>query len=384
MDTEEPIKKSTARRWYAPRRWWAIAGVVIVGATAVLTLALAKSPTIATRIARRPNNSTVANAVGSGYLADESNAAFFIQWTRSGNNLSGTAQAESLSGSAPNEVVASSTISVEGQVHGSTITLSFNNGSTVFGTLSGGSFTVNFPQSDGSLAPVTFTSASAVQFNQALSALQRAVGNANISAATAETIASEQQSIDNVAAAVEQDLAGLKAGDESLSNDVGSFANDLAQANTDLGTTVQGEKLVITESENGTNPIQVCSDSITVGSDLITVSSDGDTVSSTADSVESDVSSLRSGISGLQQDFSQLQSAQALQPSYIDGAPSQSEVSQAIATAQSEVAAAIASANAAINQVNSYETQAYNDAVAAAQSGNCAGPASPYIQPTIS
>jgi hypothetical protein len=66
-----------------------------------------------------------------GYLAKEIGAVVFIQWTQSGNNLSGSAQVEALSGSPPNQSVSTNTISVSGQLEGSTITLSFNGGTKV-------------------------------------------------------------------------------------------------------------------------------------------------------------------------------------------------------------------------------------------------------------
>ena len=77
------------------------------------------------------------------------------------------------------------TITVTGQLQGSTIALSFNGGTEVFGTLSDGSFAVNFPQPDGSLGPITFHSATASDFNQALSALQGNTGSVNSQAAAA-------------------------------------------------------------------------------------------------------------------------------------------------------------------------------------------------------
>ena len=328
-------------------------------------------------------NNPVPNAVGAGYLANESGAVAFIQWTQSGQNLSGTAQVETLSGYPPNQSVSTDTISVSGQFSGSTIRLSFNGGATVFGTLSGGSFTVNFPQTDGSLAPVTFTAATATQFNQALAVLRGHTGSANQNAAEAETDTSEQQSIDKWASSVEGDISGITQDTGTLSSDLGGFTQDLATAKGDLATVAGEEQTVVTESQNGTDNDQVCDDSDTVQDDADTVGDDGDTVSDTADTVETDLSRLRGDISGIQQDFASLQNAQAQQPSYRDNAPSQDGVNQAVAAANAAIAAALNTANDDIAQVNAYETQAYNDAVAAAQAGNCAGPATQYTQPNI-
>jgi hypothetical protein len=88
-------------------------------------------------------------------------------------------------------------------------------------------------------------------------------------------------------------------------------------------------------------------------------------------------------LSGIGQDFSSLQSAQAQRPGYSYGAPTQAAVNQAAAAAQSAVTAALATANAAITQVNAYQVDAYNDAVAAAKAGSCAGPATQFVQPSL-
>jgi hypothetical protein len=375
------VRPEPKRNWYARRGWWAIGAVIVVVAAVVGAVALAGSST--GNAGLNSKRGATQNAVGSGYLAKESEAIVFIQWNQSGKNLSGSAQVEALSGDPPNQSVSTDTISVSGQINGSTITLSFNDGAKVFGTLSGGTFTVNFPQRDGSLAPVRFTAATASQFNNALTALQGNTGSANESAAAAQAVASEEQSIDKAAQAVEGDISGLSV-TQNLSSDLGEFSADLAQARTDLGTVAQDEQTVITESHNGTDPDQVCSDSDTVQSDADTVGSDGDAVSSTADSVEGDISSLRDDITGLQQDFVTLQRAQSQQPSYNDGAPSQAAVNQAVAAADAAIKSALNTANGDIGQANSYETQAYNDAVAAAQAGSCARPATQEMQPAIS
>lgn len=383
MDASPP-DNPVSKKWYSPRRWWAIPVAILVGISIVAAVVFAQPDVNTPGSIQSANQRSVPNAVGSGYLAKETGAVVFIQWSQSGNNLSGSAQVEALSGSPPNQSVSTNTISVSGQLEGSTITLSFSGGTKVFGTLSGGAFTVNFPQSDGSLAPVTFTAATATQFNQALANLQGNTGSSNQSAAQAETVASEQQLIDKAAAAVKADISNLENDSGTLASDLGGFSHDLAQAQTDLATTAQAERIVITESKNGTDPNQVCSDSDTVQSDADTVGSDGDAVSSTADSVAGDISTLRSDISGIQPDFAYLWGAQSRQPSYRDGAPSQSAVNQAMAAAQAAIASALNTANSDIVEVNRYETQAYNDAVAAAQAGKCSPPATQYTQPTIS
>ena len=385
-------EESPKRPWYRPRWWWSIpAAIIVIGAvTGALVIGArspAKSPANARSVAKRSSAGSTGNtgsgAVGTGYLATGSGYVVFIQWTTSGDSLSGTAQETTLNGSPPNSSVNTQTISLSGTFTGSTIALRFNDGAEVFGTLSGGSFTVNFPQSDGALAPITFTTATAKQFNQALSRLQGKTGSANQSAAAAQAIAKQRSTIDTEARAVAEDISGIGSDQTQLSNDLGGFSSDLATMKSDLATVASQEQAVITESQNGTDPNQVCDDSNTDGDDANTVGDDGNSVSDTANSIETDISTLRGDVTTLNSDFSGLQSAQAQQPSYSDGAPTSKAVASAVASAQAAIAAALNEANGAIGQANSYEQQATADATAAAQAGNCSGPATQYTQPTI-
>lgn len=376
------------KKWYTRPRWWVLiaAVVLIAGATGVL-VALHGSGNPSTKAATGGAGASTAStgqpAVGNGYLANEPGAVVFIQWTESGTDLTGSAQVETLSGSPPNQTVHTDTLTVSGQLQGSTITLSFNGGTEVFGTLSGGSFTVNFPQTDGSLAPVTFSSATAAQFNQALAELQGNTGSADSQAAAADQLAAERAAIDRASSEVSSQLSGLQSDVSSMNSSLGAFSAQLGQEQADLATEAALEQQVITESQNGTDNNQVCSDADTVASDGDTVDSDGDSVSSDADTTESDVTGVRNDIGNLQGAATALQNAQAALPSYDDGAPTQSTVNQTIASAQQAISSAIGTANTAIAQANGYENQGYQDAQGAASAGNCAAPAQPYTQPTI-
>lgn len=400
MDTTEPVPpvvpgpgggpaaETKTNHWYAKKTLWipVLVGVVLIGGLAAVLVNLRSSSNSTSPASVSGTTSTVPGqgAVGTGYLATDSGDVIFIQWTQSGTSVNGTAEVDTLSGTPPNQSVSTKTINVTGQLQGSTITLSFNGGTEVFGTLSGGSFTVNFPQTDGSLAPVTFTSATATQFNQALAALQGTTGAVNSQAAAANQLAAEKAAIDRASAAVSSDINGLSQDVSSLSGSLGPFTKDLGQAQNDLAATAKLEQQVIGEAQGGTDPNQVCSDSDTVGSDADTVGSDGDTVSSDADNTESDATTVRTDIANLQQAFASLQNAQSQLPSYSDGAPTQDSVNQAVGAAQQTLTSTLATANGYITQVNGYQAQAYQDAQGAAQAGDCAGPATLATQPSIS
>ena len=122
---------------------------------------------------------TTAPPVGSGYLATTATRLIFIQWNQVGTDVAGVAQLDTLQNRPPNETISVKTTTVSGQINKSTISVNFQGVVEVFGTMSGGGFILDFPQPDGSLAPVAFRRASASDYNKALTLLKAQVSNAN-------------------------------------------------------------------------------------------------------------------------------------------------------------------------------------------------------------
>ncbi len=116
----------------------------------------------------------------------------FIQWTDNNGELSGSAQEVWTDGQAPDMEATNETFNVLGTLNGSAITLTFDRGAQVFGTMSLDGFTVDFPQNDGTLAAVTFESTSAAQYNDAVTNLDQQVDEANQVAENVEAQAQQQ------------------------------------------------------------------------------------------------------------------------------------------------------------------------------------------------
>jgi hypothetical protein len=127
-------------------------------------------------------STTAAPPVGAGYLAITSSSVIFIQWNQAGTTATGVAQIANVQGHAPSETIAVKTATATGQLIGSNASVNFEGVTEVFGTTSGGGFVLDFPQPDGSLAPVTFRRASAQDYNDALAALRDQVNRANAAA----------------------------------------------------------------------------------------------------------------------------------------------------------------------------------------------------------
>lgn len=208
----------------ATRGWWPPGWQLAIVAVAVLLVAAGGvylGTTSPTSSRSRPlaggSPATTLAPVGEGYLASGNGYVDFIQWNDNNGRLSGTAQTVTTKGQPPNMSTSSNTLSLTGTLSDLSISISFSGDPTTSGTMAGGSFVLNFPQTNGTLAPVTFASASARQFNVAVNSLSQQVAQANQSEANAQALQQEQQKIGNDAASVNSDISGLA--DRSLFSD---------------------------------------------------------------------------------------------------------------------------------------------------------------------
>jgi hypothetical protein len=135
-----------------------------------------------------PTSTTLAPPVGSGYLATTASSVIFIQWNQTGAATAGVAQMANVGGQPPHQTIAVKTTTTTGQINGSSAYVDFQGVTQVFGKTAEEGFVLDFPQPDGSLAPVTFRKASAQDYNNALAALRTAVESANTVAPSTTSI----------------------------------------------------------------------------------------------------------------------------------------------------------------------------------------------------
>ena len=124
-------------------------------------------------------DTTLGPPVGSGYLATTPSSVIFIQWSQTGTETAGVAQMAKVEGRPPNQTIAVKTTATTGQISGSDAYVDFQGVTQAFGRTTDGGFVLDFPQPDGSLAPVTFQKATAQDYNNALAALRAGVASAN-------------------------------------------------------------------------------------------------------------------------------------------------------------------------------------------------------------
>ena len=112
----------------------------------------------------------------------------YIEWENDNGSLTGSERAVVAEGTELSEgsinqsadmTTTATTVGVAGSLHGSALSVSFGDQPPVLGTTSGRNFTLNAPQSDGSLAPIVFKPASVDQFNAAVATLDDRVQSQN-------------------------------------------------------------------------------------------------------------------------------------------------------------------------------------------------------------
>lgn len=380
-----------------PLRWiWAAAAataLVAGGAVAVITNSTKGGVrrVSASHSALSTTTTTAPSAVGSGYLATGSGYAAFIQWNRQASGgVSGTLQLATTSGQPPSEQRSTDTISVLGSIHGSSISVSFDGHPQTFGTITNGSFTLDLPQTDGSLGAVTFNRATASDFNLALSRLSTSVQGANQAAAAA---AAQQQAAQAAAAAQQKaekrllnDAQTLGSDVQSLS-DVSSLQQGVSQVQAALNkeasylaATKAAEQKVLAEAGSASQSTTCYDASQGVAYDasqeVAYEASQGVEYAAQQD-VGYAVGQFNSLLAQTQSDLQQLHRDEQALPSFpASGAPSDAAVVQAEAEVNSAISSAVATSNAAIDQANGYVTTAYQYVSTAYQAGNCGQPPS--------
>lgn len=347
---------------------------VAVGAIVVGGLALAgcssgvASPTSG---ASRPPHSGGSASIGSGYLATNSAEVTFIQLTQNGHDLNGTEDDAIVSGSAPDAQINTSSVSVVGSLKGTGVTLSFNGSNPQFGRLGSGTLSIEVPQSDGSLANITFHEATVAQYNVALNNLRSGISTDDSRAAN---IQAQQHQIDQAAATAAQDVNSLAGA--NFSGDLQQLQNDASGMQADLSTEQSDYSQFQSDLANNNQFGQACTD---VGGTLNaelggTIAGQmGGVVVPHVQQLQSDINGVRQLIQSAPGAVQAYQSAQAKLPSY-QPPDSVGDLASATSKAQGVIASAVSQANSAIGQINGYVVEAGQLAAQANQSANCNEP----------
>jgi hypothetical protein len=201
-----------------------------------------------------------------------SNAAIFVEWTRSGGQLSGELHQALLVGSGSTEQVSSQSEAFTGTVSGNSVTLSLNQGlgsvTNLTSTLDGQQLELNYPGEDGGLITIEMAPGGPSGFNSDLANLQGQAGKAQNQAAQQQAAQQQANSVASDAQAVSNDLITLQSSERDASG-TGSVAGDLTQMRKDLGQTGTDLQHVLHEAGH-TDVDTLCTDADTVSSDYDT------------------------------------------------------------------------------------------------------------------
>ena len=268
----------------------------------------------------------------------------FLEYIESKGWLSGSFYDDTASGTPPNESVDNETGGFTGTASQGQLTMNFSNKpSTIFGTLAGGTMTLEEPQSDGSLTEVTLIRATPSKYDKMLNWLESSVNQANAIATQeeqqAQALQQQQQQIDQDAATVSSDESALQDDESALQSDLNSPSSDLAATQSDL----KQEKSDYTteQSDLKTSPSNACGDADNVGGDDQNALGDQENLQADLNDNGSDRSTLQGAIKTLSGDWSTYESAQQGLPSYTPqgGAQTRSAEAEAIGAGNQAVSA---------------------------------------------
>ena len=233
-----------------------------------------------------------------GYLASGSSYVLFIQFTNTNGTLVGEwNEADVVTNTYTNMLqVTPIHTSFTATLNGTQFNLNVND-RTYAGSFNGNNVTIEFPQQDGTLAPITLTPASIDDYNTAISNLQDNVNQENQNAAaaqaTASTLAATATATTDEQNKLASNVSNINGAIQQLTSDA-DFSSILKQYSDEITQMQQDYQHEQSDANGG------CSNYGTVGADDGTVQSDNGTVESIDGSLQAQTSSLENDLSNVQ------------------------------------------------------------------------------------
>lgn len=293
------------------------------------------------------------------YICSGSSQATLLQWTDDNGDLSGTYTYSYLTGTAPQEQVSSSNGNLSGTLNGTAITLDIGFQQPMYGSLSGGTLTLNVPQSDGSYQPGTCTSGTLSAWNSVVSGFDTQASGDNSNEVQASASASQASANAAAEQQAQTDMGTLQG--LSLSSDLSKLSSDLTQTSNDLAA----EKTAAAAGPNadGGDCYNLEENVDYDAQENVEYDAQEDLGYDLQENLVPDISSGRQDISAFQSDLSNLQGI---------GLSAPAGAQAAITAAENTISNAVSMANADISQENGFVSQAWSVANSIA-TGSCAG-----------
>jgi hypothetical protein len=270
----------------------------------------------------------------TGYLNKTNDSAIFLQFTQKNGQITGSIQDFERTNDTPPSI-RSFNEAMTGTENSSSLTITisyFGMTQSFTGTDNGNTLNLAFPQQDGSMQTVTFTSASINDYNQAVSAIRAQVtkedvlyhnNQATVTAnqateqavtdnqdATATAVANEQQAVSADNTQVRNDMQTLKSDSNTLTSfsetdTLNGYANDWQTMQNDYATEQKDANNGCGESNINADQVQTDADQVDTDKDQI--DTDDDQFNSDTDQYNNDLQPVNTDITQLKQDWAQLQ-----------------------------------------------------------------------------
>ena len=233
-----------------------------------------------------------------GYLASGSSYVLFIQFTNTNGTLVGEwNEADVVTNTYTNMLqVTPIHTSFSALLNGTQFNLNVN-GRTYAGSFNGNNVTIEFPQQDGTLVPITLTPASIDDYNTAITNLQNGVNQENQNSAdaqaTASTLAASATATTDEQNRLNNDLANIGGAIQQLASD--SDFSSLFKDYTDNLSQMQAQYQ--TEKNDAS---QGCSNASQVGADANQVSAYNNQTSADDNQFQADTNQVSTNLANVQ------------------------------------------------------------------------------------
>ncbi len=290
-----------------------------------------------------------------GYLASGSDYVLFIQFTNTNGTLSGEWNEALMATNTYTNMLQVNPFhtSFSAILNGTQFNLDVN-GRTYAGSFDGHNVTIEFPQQDGTLVPITLTPASIDDYNTAITNLQNSVNQENQNSAdaqaTARTLAATATVTSDEQNRLSNDLANIGGAISSLQSDA-DFSSILKQYSDEISQMQQDYQHEQSDANGG------CANNGTVGVDDGTVQVDQGSIQVIDGSLQVQISSLQSDLANVE-DF--VQKIQQHWNNLGKVAPnvSQNDINAAVQKGTNAINQAKANLQSAQNQAAGFDSQA--------------------------
>lgn len=324
-----------------------------------------------------------------GWVASDPSTAIFLQWTRTGDTVSGSLTFSYLTRNDAQQV-STENQAFSGVLNGDSVTLSLPQGlgssTNLAVQIRGAQLVVSWPQQDGTLLPLALNPGAATAYNQAVADLQNTAdaraatarsqaAQASASAVQSAEHAAADAAVDHATSTLSDDLGSLTDAATGVTSAIQSTTSStLNQMQADLATTQKAAAAVESEAKQaGPGDATVCSDAAGVVSDAAGVDSDQAGVQSDTTGLNGDLQALQDALATVNPDQQALQQAQQADPGYQPqpARPSQHVISAAISAAQSALRSGASTKANALATAASLDKQANQAATEASKTGGC-------------